>query len=142
MFEQKYTINGIIIPIDTLLEHALEMRKYAYVPYSHFPVGAALMDGYGAIHSGANVENASYGLSICAERNAVFSAVAKGMKGIIAMCVVGNTDAPISPCGACRQVMNEFAHPDMIVILSNHKNDMKIMKMRDILPYSFGQKDL
>ena len=93
---------------------------------------------------GCNVENSSYGLSICAERNALFQMVAKGYKkgDAKAMCIIGQTDTPISPCGACRQVMEELLSRDCKIILANLKNDVKEMTIDELLPYSFSEDSL
>ena len=94
-----------------LVRRAREARERAYAPYSRFPVGAAVVDELGRTFTGANVENASYGLTMCAERVAIFSAVAAGARGIKAMAVSAQTHKPVSPCGACRQVLAEFCKP-------------------------------
>lgn len=91
-----------------LTEHAWQTRDRAYAPYSQFFVGAAVIDNHGRIFSGCNVENISYGLTICAERVAISSAIAAGATSLCAIVVVADTDTPVSPCGACRQVMAEF----------------------------------
>lgn len=118
-----------------LLEAALAARKRAYAPYSKFLVGAAVRAISGKIYTGCNIENASYGLTICAERNALFSAVGAGERRFAALCVVGDTEAPISPCGACRQVMAEFKVPK--IILANLKGDLKEYTLDELLPLSF-----
>lgn len=118
-----------------LLEAALAARERAYAPYSKFLVGAAVRAISGKIYTGCNIENASYGLTICAERNALFSAVGAGERKFIALCVVGDTEAPISPCGACRQVMAEFKVPK--IILANLKGDVKEYTLDELLPLSF-----
>ncbi|MGL5355896.1 MAG: cytidine deaminase [Cetobacterium sp.] len=119
------------------LDKAIEAREKAYAPYSNFFVGAVLVDENGIETSGANVENASYGLSNCAERSAIFAAASKGMKKIKLLAVVADTTGPVSPCGACRQVIKEFASEDIIIILGNLKKDYKIMSMEELLPYGF-----
>lgn len=119
------------------LEKAIEAREGAYVPYSNFKVGAVLVDENGVETSGANIENASYGLSNCAERSAIFAAASKGMRKIKIIAVVADTSKPVSPCGACRQVIREFAADDIIIILGNLKKDYKIMTMEELLPYGF-----
>ena len=119
-----------------LLEAALAARKRAYAPYSKFLVGAAVRAESGKIYTGCNVENASYGLTVCAERNALFSAVGAGERKFTALCVVGDTEEPISPCGACRQVMAEFKVP--CIILANLKGDVKEYTLEELLPLSFN----
>lgn len=118
-----------------LLEAALAARERAYAPYSKFLVGAAVRAISGKIYTGCNIENASYGLTICAERSALFSAVGAGERRFTALCVVGDTEAPISPCGACRQVMAEFKVPK--IILANLKGDVKEYTLDELLPLSF-----
>ena len=118
-----------------LLEAALAARECAYAPYSKFLVGAAVRAESGKIYTGCNIENASYGLTVCAERNALFSAVGAGERKFTALCVVGDTEEPISPCGACRQVMAEFKVP--CIILANLKGDVKEYTLEELLPYGF-----
>ena len=118
-----------------LLEAALAARERAYAPYSKFLVGAAVRAESGKIYTGCNVENASYGLTVCAERNALFSAVGAGERKFTALCVVGDTEEPISPCGACRQVMAEFKV--LCIILANLKGDVKEYTLEELLPYGF-----
>ena len=119
-----------------LLNAALSARERAYAPYSKFLVGAAVLAKSGKIYTGCNIENASYGLTVCAERNALFSAVGAGEREFTALCVVGDTEAPISPCGACRQVMAEFKVP--CIILANLKGDVKEYTLEELLPYGFS----
>ena len=118
------------------------LLKNAYVPYSQFPVAALLIDDNGRKHKGVNVENASFGLTICAERNAITTAVTGGMKKIKLLVVTGNTSEPISPCGACRQVIREFSDNDTVIILANKDKKYKITSLEELLPYSFGPEDL
>ncbi|MCJ8011414.1 cytidine deaminase [Paenibacillus sp. KQZ6P-2] len=127
-----------------LLQEAIKARTNAYTPYSHFGVGAALLDKDGHVHHGCNVENAAYGPTNCAERTALFRAIADGHKAgsFKAMAVVGDTDGPISPCGVCRQVIVELCDPDMKIIMGNLKGDMKETTVRDLLPGAFGPSDL
>ncbi|HEY2494929.1 MAG TPA: cytidine deaminase [Paenibacillus sp.] len=128
----------------TLLQEAMKARTKAYVPYSHFAVGAVLVDADGQIHYGCNVENAAYGPSNCAERTAFFRAIADGHQAgsFKALAVVGDTDGPIAPCGVCRQVMIELCDPDMPVIMGNMKGDIHETTVRDLLPGAFGPSDL
>lgn len=130
--------------IDELILKAKEAREASYSPYSKFKVGAAILMKDGTYILGCNVENSSYGLSICAERNALFQMVAKGYKkgDAKAMCIIGQTDTPISPCGACRQVMEELLSRDCKIILANLKNDVKEMTIDELLPYSFSEDSL
>lgn len=118
-----------------LLTAALAARKNAYAPYSKFAVGAAVRTADGKIFTGCNVENASYGLSCCAERCAIFAAVGAGEREFTALCVVADTKEPVSPCGACRQVMTEFNIPE--IILANTNGDVKIYTPEELLPYGF-----
>ncbi len=122
---------------DELIQKAAAAMDNAYVPYSKFPVGAALLADNGSVYTGCNVENASYGLTICAERNAVTSAIADGAQKIIKIAVCGNTPGPITPCGACRQVLAEFSDADTEIICSNTSGDSKIYTIEEILPAGF-----
>ncbi len=130
--------------ITQLYEEAVKVRKNSYSPYSKFKVGAALLLDDNKIITGTNVENSSYGLTMCAERNALFTAIAQGYKkeNILAILVVANTDGPCSPCGACRQVISELMDKDADVILTNRKNDIKEFKVKDLLPFTFTKEDL
>ncbi|MCR8925489.1 cytidine deaminase [Priestia megaterium] len=125
-----------------LIDEAIAASKQAHVPYSHFHVGAALLTTDGKIYRGCNIENASYGLTNCAERTAVFKAVSEGDKQFSAIAVVGDTDGPISPCGACRQVLAEFCDDHTQIILANLKGDFVITNINEILPGYFSSKDL
>ncbi|MGG2088002.1 cytidine deaminase [Priestia aryabhattai] len=125
-----------------LIDEAIAASKQAHVPYSHFHVGAALLTTDGKIYRGCNIENASYGLTNCAERTAIFKAVSEGDKQFSAIAVVGDTDGPISPCGACRQVLAEFCDDHTQVILANLKGDFVITNINEILPGYFSSKDL
>ncbi|MGL4970171.1 MAG: cytidine deaminase [Cetobacterium sp.] len=119
------------------IDKAIVAREKAYAPYSNFKVGAILVDENGEETSGANIENGSYGLSNCAERSAIFAAASKGMRKIKLIAVVADTTGPVSPCGACRQVIKEFASDDTVIILGNLKRDYKVMSMEELLPYGF-----
>lgn len=127
---------------DLLIEKADDMLKMAYVPYSNFPVGAVILSETGEVFAGCNVENSSYGLSICAERTAIFKAVSEGSREFKKMVITGNTDDPISPCGACRQVISEFCEPDMPVVLTNTDGKIKKTTVAELLPGAFTPKDL
>jgi len=125
-----------------LIDEAIAASKQAHVPYSHFHVGAALLTTDGKVYRGCNIENASYGLTNCAERTAIFKAVSEGDKQFSAIAVVGDTDGPISPCGACRQVLAEFCDDHTQIILANVKGDFVITNINEILPGYFSSKDL
>lgn len=126
---------------DKLIEAASEVRANAYTPYSHFKVGAALLGDNGEIYRGCNVENSSYGLSICAERTAVFKGVCAGVTQFEALAVVTDLDNPASPCGACRQVLAEFS-PEMIVIMANTKGKAVTSSVKELLPLAFSSSQL
>ena len=123
-----------------LVENAVNGMNRAYTPYSNFKVGASLLLKNGSYVIGCNVENASYGLTNCAERTALFKLVSEGYSkdDVIAMAIVGNTDGPISPCGACRQVMAELLDRNTPVILANLKGDTKETTVEELLPYMFS----
>lgn len=116
---------------ESLVQAAWNARQNAYAPYSSFAVGAALLAADGRIFTGCNVENLSYGLTCCAERVAVGSAVAGGAREFVAMAVVADTQTPVSPCGACRQVMTEFSIPT--VILANRDQRLEL-SLAELLP--------
>ena len=127
-----------------LLEAAVKAMENAYVPYSKFKVGAAILLKNGEIITGCNVENASYGLCNCGERTALFKAYSMGYRkdDIVALSVAGATEGPISPCGACRQVMAELLNPETPVYLTNVKGDVMETSVKELLPYSFSGSDL
>ncbi|MDQ0299746.1 cytidine deaminase [Salibacterium salarium] len=127
---------------EELVKKAIEARSNAYVPYSRFAVGAALKTDDGEVFTGSNIENASYGLTNCAERTAVFKAVSEGKKTIKLIAVAADTEEPVSPCGACRQVLSEFLPTDGKVILSNINGMVKEMTIAELLPGAFEAKDL
>lgn len=124
------------------IDVALDALDKAYVPYSKFPVGACLVTKDGKTYQGLNIENASYGLSNCAERTAFFKAVSEGEREFSHLVIAGHTPEPISPCGACRQVMAEFCDPSMPVTLVGDDGVVKEMTVEGLLPYSFTDKDL
>lgn len=127
-----------------LIRHAISARDRAYVPYSGFRVGSALLDRSGRIHYGCNVENAAYGPTNCAERTALFRAIADGEEpgAFVAIAVVGDTEGPITPCGVCRQVLTELCAPEMPVIMANLRGDIARSTVSALLPGAFGPKDL
>lgn len=123
--------------LDELKRRAREAAKHAYAPYSGFRVGAAILAANGEIHAGANVENASYGLAICAERNAVFQAVAGGVRRIAAVVVYTPTAVATTPCGACRQVLQEFGPDALIVCCTDDAAAERRYSMAELLPSPF-----
>ncbi len=127
--------------LDKAIELAKKVRENAYAPYSQFKVGAAVVTKDGKIFTGCNVENVSYGLTICAERAAIFKAVSEGERKFSFLVVITDTDPPAAPCGACRQVIREFGE-DIEIIMLNLKGDMIIKTLSDLLPKSFGPEDL
>lgn len=120
-----------------LIDLAVEVSKQAYVPYSHFPIGAVLLTKDGEIYTGVNIENASFGLTNCGERTAIFKAVSEGAREFQELIIYGQTEKPISPCGACRQVMTEFFEPDLPVTLVSKDKSTVVMTVKELLPYSF-----
>lgn len=116
---------------DELLHKAWEARERAYAPYSRFAVGAALLTSDGRIFTGCNVENISYGLTICAERVAVGTAIAAGFHNFLGLAVVADTTTPVSPCGACRQVLSEFG--DFPILLANRQQHIEF-DLSQLLP--------
>lgn len=128
--------------IEQLLEEAKVARTYAYVPYSDFAVGAALLTEDGKIYRGCNIENAAYGMANCAERTALFKAVSEGDKNFEMIAVIADSDRPVPPCGACRQVMAELCPPDMKVILTNLNGDILETTVKELLPGAFKAEDL
>jgi cytidine deaminase len=123
------------VDITELLRVAEQAQKMAYAPYSQFAVGAALLAADGKIYAGCNVENASYGLTICAERNAIAHAVLCGARQFTAVAVV--TENGVTPCGACRQVLAEFG-PRMTVIVADRRGNRRIYALAELLPDAFG----
>ncbi|MGG9991064.1 cytidine deaminase [Streptococcus suis] len=120
-----------------LIEFAVKNSQKAYVPYSKFPVSAVLVAKTGEIFTGVNIENASFGLTNCAERTAIFKAVSEGVKDFSEIIIYGETEKPISPCGACRQVMAEFFDKDLKVTLVAKDKSTVEMTVGELLPYSF-----
>lgn len=127
--------------IERLRNAAISASRHAYCPYSDFSVGAAVLTDGGLIVPGCNVENASYGLTICAERNAIFAAVAQGARSIHAIGIYTPTPAATAPCGACRQVIYEFGAESDVICFSDG-DEILIHKITDLLPGAFGPLDL
>ena len=127
-----------------LVETAIQARELSYSPYSKFKVGAALLCKDGKVFQGANVENASYPLCMCAERNALYNAMMNGYKksDFVALAIVADTDEPCSPCGACRQVISELFPKESKIYLANLKGDLKETNIEELLPFSFSGDDL
>ena len=133
--------------IEEMIDKAINMMDYSYVPYSHFHVGAALLAKNGTVYGGCNIENAGYTPSNCAERTAFFKAVSEGERSFAAIAIVAgpeNGDLVLTaPCGVCRQVMMEFCDYETFpIILGTSPNDYKIMTLKEILPLGFGPKNL
>lgn len=125
-----------------LWKQAVEARKNSYSPYSHYAVGAALLAKSSKVFRGANVENASYGGAICAERTAIVKAISEGQKTFTDICVVIETRGSIIPCGFCLQVMSEFFKPDTKIWVGTPKKLKGFYYFKDLLPVSFGPKEL
>ena len=122
-----------------LIEKAKRARLKAYAPYSNFKVGAALLTKTGKVYTGANVENSTFGLTVCAERVAVFKAVNRGDKDFIKIVVVADKDTPITPCGACRQVLSEFVK-DLIIVCANLQGKKERYSLKELLPEAFEKR--
>ena len=129
---------------EELVQIAIDARARSYSPYSHFAVGAALLCNDGSIYIGANVENASYPLCMCAERNAVYSAMmdGKGREDFVALAVVADTEGPTSPCGACRQVLSELFPAEAPIYMANLHGAIQETSISELLPYAFDGGDL
>lgn len=141
---QDEILGGIKMENKDLIAKAIEARQLARTPYSHFQVGAALLTKDGRVFLGANIENSSYPLCMCAERNAVYNAYLHGVKKeeIEALALAADTDGPCSPCGACRQVLSELMPSKAPIIMANLKGDVKITNISELLPYAFSEDDL
>ena len=132
------------VPVRDLISNAILAREKAYAPYSEFAVGAALLTKDGKTYQGANIENASYGATICAERNAFFRAVNDGVRNFKAIAIVGSkmgrrVDEFAFPCGICRQVMMEFCDPEsFVIIVAKSETDYKVYLLKELLPEGFG----
>ena len=133
-----------MITPEQLVDEARAARLKAYTPYSQFKVGAALLTRQGTVYHGCNVENASYGLTNCAERTAFFRAIADGCQPVdfVGLAVVGDTDNPISPCGACRQVMVELGGPELPIYLANLRSTTQATTAAALLPGAFTRADM
>ena len=125
----------------SLAEKAVEAKSKALPTYSNFHVGAALITEDDIIYTGCNIESSSYSLTICAERTAVFKAISEGERKFKAIAVAGDTEGFISPCGACRQIISDLCG-EIDVVLVNSKNETKVMKTSQLLPFAFSDKDL
>jgi cytidine deaminase len=124
-----------------MMDAAKKVIKNAYVPYSEFPLAAALLTKDGNIFTGVNIENAAYGSTMCAERTAIFKAVSEGYTEFEALLLLSNTKKPITPCGACRQVISEFSK-DIDIIMTTNNNGELIKKNKELLPSSFNKDDM
>lgn len=122
---------------ESLMEKAIEVSKRAYVPYSKFPVGACVLADNGKTYTGCNFENSSYGLTICAERNAIGTMIADGGSKIKAVAIYSPNMDNCTPCGACRQVIHEFQTPDGTDVITQIGGDLKIYKLNELLPEGF-----
>jgi cytidine deaminase len=125
-----------------LIEEAKKARELAYVPYSKFKVGAALLTNDGKVYHGCNIENAAYSMCNCAERTALFKAYSEGDKDFQMIAVVADTNRPVPPCGACRQVISELCSPSMKVVLTNLNGDVQELTVHELLPGAFSPEDL
>ena len=130
--------------LDLLYENALKGYNNSYSPYSNFKVGASCLLKNGKVFYSCNIENSSYGLTVCAERNTLFKVFSEGYRkdDIKALMVIGKTSDPVSPCGACRQVMSELMGVNGLVVLTNLNKDFKFMTVTDLLPYTFTEEHL
>ena len=130
-----------------LIRAAFAARRFAYTPYSHFKVGAALLARSGQVFTGCNIESASYSPTNCAERTALFKAVSEGVTEFSAIAIVGSREGEInrivtSPCGVCRQALFEFGGPELTVIMARSEEDYLETTLGELLPYGFGPKNL
>ncbi|TFE31679.1 cytidine deaminase [Cohnella luojiensis] len=138
------SVKDLSLTIEQFLDAANNARSNAYVPYSGFKVGAVVLDKQGRLHNGCNVENAAYSPTNCAERTALFRAIADGCKAgeFQAIAVIGETESPITPCGVCRQVLAELCEPEMPVILGNLQGNYRVTTVSELLPGAFTSRDL
>ena len=133
--------------IRDLIRRAFAARKFAYTPYSHFNVGAALLTRNGKVYTGCNIENAGYTATNCAERTALFKAVSEGERQFSAIAIVGSKEGTVNdlvtgPCGVCRQALYEFSGPDLTVIMARTEEDYIVTTLGQLLPYGFGPANL
>ena len=124
-----------------LVDRAIKMQEFSYVPYSRFPVGAALLCDDGTVFTGCNIENASFGPTICAERTAVAKAVSEGHRDFVRIVIAGRSRELCVPCGVCRQVLREFA-PNIEIICLNGAGEERTFTLEELLPHSFGPEYL
>ncbi|WP_294373511.1 cytidine deaminase [uncultured Clostridium sp.] len=125
-----------------IIKKAMEYRKRAYVPYSKFHVGAAVLFESGNVYGGCNIENASFGATNCAERTAIFTGIANGETKIKAIAIIGSAEENTYPCGICRQVLSEFADGDAVVILAKNEDEYIVKTMDEILPGAFRKENI
>ena len=129
--------------MDRLLDLAEEARNHAYSPYSHYSVGAALLTADGQVYQGCNIENAGFTPTVCAERTAFFKAVYDGHRAVRAIAVIATGEEQGFPCGVCRQVMAEFCDKDFLIVTANRdRSKVDVCTFEELLPHSFGPKDL
>lgn len=133
--------------LHNMILKALEMRKLAYTPYSHYQVGAALLTEDGKLYGGCNIENASYGATNCAERTAFFNAVSEGERTFVAIAIAGGLAGKepedyAYPCGICRQVMKEFCGPEFLIIVVRSETDYQCHTLEELLPHGFGGESI
>ncbi len=127
----------------TLIEKAREAMAFSYSPYSHFAVGSCILTKDGKMYTGSNIENASYGITCCAERVALYNAVSSGKRAFRAVAIISNSDSYIYPCGVCRQAIAEFdGDEDIDVISAKNSGGYIINKLKDLLPHTFSGKDI
>ena len=119
------------------MDKAKEASKMSYSPFSKFAVGAGVLAGSGKIYSGCNIENSSFGMTICAERCAIFKAISEGEKEILAVAIYSPNEDDCYPCGACRQVMYEFQGDSEVEVITEEKDNLNVRKMSDFLPFGF-----
>ena len=138
----SYTKGRITVEKEKLIEEAKAAMEKAYVPYSNFKVGAALLTNDGKIYQGCNIENAAYSVTNCAERTALFKAFSEGERNFSVLAVVADTERPVPPCGACRQVISELCPKDMKVVLTNLQGIVREYNVEELLPGAFSAEDL